>query len=121
MTKEEEDEIYPEKNEILKYVFIGLMVGLIYCKLVYPMKEFGRLKYFNFTFGPFRNGKLYIKNYHIHHWLVFLIIIILMAIALLIFPSQIKNYIEIYSVLIGISVIMIGHGLSYKDAFDFRS
>ena len=40
------DEMYLEKTEILKFVFIGLIIGFLYCKLVYPMKEFGRIKYF---------------------------------------------------------------------------
>ena len=92
-------------------ILIGIILSLIYINLILPKKE-KNCPYFNFTIKYlFYNGMIYIKlnekqTFHLHHWLLFFII-------LLIFndiPIILKTFL----------IISIIHALlNYKDSFEF--
>ena len=61
------------------------------------------------------NSKIYIGNFHLHHWMLGIIIIFIC------WFLRILNlvYIHFYF-LYGFSFALIIHGLFYQDCFDFR-
>ena len=63
---------------------------------------------------PFiKDSHLILFNKHIHHWLIFFVLFIVITI--------LDNYkpMKVYKILQGYSFVMVVHGLSYKDRFDF--
>ena len=61
----------------------------------------------------FVNGSFYIGSRHIHHWLIFLILLIIFFSYYIFYPSDLGIFI------MGFSILMILHGLSYNDCFVF--
>ena len=61
----------------------------------------------------FINGSFYVGSRHIHHWLIFLILLMGIILTRILFPS---NFIDL---LAGFSLTMVCHGLSYQDCFVF--
>jgi hypothetical protein len=68
-----------------------------------------------FNFDEFLiDGSFFIGSRHIHHWLIFLIFLIFIIVPYYIFyPS---NFIKL---IVGFSMMMIFHGLTYDDCFVF--
>lgn len=65
---------------------------------------------------PFiKNSKIYIGKFHLHHWLLGIILIIICCILkLLKYNSGFLYFIN------GFSIMLVIHGLFYQDCFDFR-
>lgn len=59
-------------------------------------------------------SKIIILNKHIHHWVIFSLILI----GLVIFKKKYNNFIKF---IVGFSIFMIIHGLQYDDAFNFTN
>ena len=96
--------------------FIGILLGLLYCIIIYGNKKENSIPNLSINFGSLiRNGHIYIFNKHIHHWLIFTIIILLSFNHRF---QQIINKKYIY-VIRGFSIVMILQGLSYKDWYKF--
>ena len=89
----------------------GMLFGIVYCNAMYGKKE-NSIPKFSLHFGSIiRNGHIYLFNKHIHHWIIFLFIMILT------FNHKLQTYIfkkYIYQIR-GFSIIMILQGLSYRD------
>ena len=65
---------------------------------------------------PFiKNSKIYIGNFHLHHWLLGILIIFLCCLLKLI--NYDDGFIDFMN---GFSIILVIHGLFYQDCFDFR-
>lgn len=92
---------------------IGIILSILYSKIILP-KEENNIPKINFTLYPIiENGMIiisipYLTKYkiHIHHWLIYLLIII-------IFYNKLNDI--IYYFCLGLII----QGLSYKDAFTF--
>ena len=61
----------------------------------------------------FINGSFYIGSRHIHHWLIFLVILFILISYYIFYPSNMGKF------FLGFSILMILHGLSYGDCFVF--
>jgi len=99
-------------------LLIGMIVGIFYCYFIFPKKEGGEINYLNKSFGPIKNGKLYINGYHIHHWLFYFVIAIIISLYITLFNTSDIIKKNLYY-LLGFSSIMIINGLQYDDAFNF--
>lgn len=92
---------------------LGLILGLIYVIIVFGGKGVGEEPNITFSIGNIvRNGHIYLFNKHIHHWVIFMIVAIIISI--LNWNNFFNPYLDI---LMGFSVVMILHGLSYCDRF----
>ena len=81
---------------------LGLFLGLAYATFGFrATSEPPRLA---FTVGPLHRGMLFIGGYHIHHWMV---CVLLLLIACLISSANLGAF----------ALVMVIHGLSYPDAF----
>ena len=96
-----------------QYSIFGICLSILYVASVFsPFSSIPRIsftrqicKYPNIRL---KNGSIIINNIHMHHWAIFTLICIL----LWLFNKY--NY-----TFFGFSLIMILHGLSYKDRFMF--
>ena len=94
---------------------IGILFGLIYCIIMYDNKINSNPKLV-INFGSMiRNSHIYLFNKHIHHWLIFLFILVLTFVNKL----QITIFKKYIYQIRGFSIIMILHGLSYSDWYIF--
>ena len=91
----------------------GVILGLIYITIAFWGKSEGDKPNIQITIGNFiRNGHFYLFNRHIHHWMIFMIVAITISIL------NLNKFFSIYlDYLMGFSVVMILHGLSYFDRF----
>ena len=106
-----------------KNLIYGLILAYIYCELLLPDKEgygtkFTTNRYLIIPLIVYK-GMLIIKinknkAVHIHHWVFFLLLIII----LFLIKSKISDTIDL-SIYLGYSIGMIIQGLLYKDRFDF--
>jgi len=97
------------------YYFIsGILAALFFIQLFICNCEGEPPKYKISCDDFFINGSFYIGSRHIHHWLIFLIIFIV-----IVFPCYIFYPSNFIRFLAGFSFSMIFHGLSYKDCFVF--
>ena len=93
------------------YYFIsGILGAIIFIRLFICNNE-GEPPKCKIDCDFFINGSFYIGSRHIHHWLIFLILLAILFPCF--YPS---NFI---SLLGGFSLLMILHGLSYNDCFVF--
>jgi hypothetical protein len=83
----------------------GILCGLTYAILGFS--GIGKPPKICFTCGPFRDGMLWVNGYHVHHW-VMCSVTGLLAIMLRWYD------------LAAFSAIMVAHGVSYADAFQFE-
>jgi hypothetical protein len=83
----------------------GILSGLAYTK--WGFSGMGMPPKIRFTCGPFRDGMLWLNGYHVHHW-VMCSVTGLLAIMLRWYDSA------------AFSAIMVAHGVSYADAFQFE-
>jgi hypothetical protein len=108
------------KDEILckyQYRLFGILIGIIYIIIIFgyrfKCKSCPSLK-LNIPFLGIKNSKLVVYNKHIHHWLLFSMILCGSLFIIL------ENQTIIYFIQ-GISVSLIIHGLIYEDRFDFQN
>ena len=98
----------------MKIVY-GIFFGIIYCNIMYGKKE-KSIPTLSLNFGSMvRNGHIYLFNKHIHHWLIFLFIMMLT------FNHKLQTHIfkkYMYQIR-GFCISMILHGLSYSDWYIF--
>lgn len=80
----------------------GLVVGLLYA--FFGFAQEGSPPTIPLTVGPFRGGLLFVNGHHIHHWMLFALLL------------PIVLYAE-YTNIVTFSSVMIVHGLTYSDAF----
>ena len=96
------------------YYFIsGILAALFFIQLFICNCEGEPPKYKISCDDFFINGSFYIGSRHIHHWLIFLIILIIIFSYYIFYPSNLGIFI------MGFSILMILHGLSYNDCFVF--
>ncbi len=108
------------KDEILckyQYRLFGILIGLIYIINIFGYrfrcKSCPNIK-INLPILGIKNSKIVLYNKHIHHWLLFSLILCLSLFIIL------ENQLIIYFIQ-GISVTFIIHGLIYEDRFDFQN
>jgi hypothetical protein len=88
-------------------MIIGLCAGVMYALGGFgPQGSHPRLA---FTCGPIRGGHLHISGWHVHHWVVYAAVVAPLAMALG------------WWNMVAFSCVMIAHGLSYEDRFDFNA
>ena len=97
------------------YYFIsGILWALLFIQFFICNTEGQPPKYQINCDDFFINGSFYIGSRHIHHWLIFLVILFIIILPCYIFcPS---NFISFTG---GFSFLMILHGLTYRDCFVF--
>ena len=59
------------------------------------------------------NSKIIINNFHIHHWLIGLMILICICILYFFIDYNFMYFLQ------GFSIVLILHGLLYQDCFEF--
>lgn len=84
---------------------IGCIIGIIYCYLMYGDCGSKPLVQFNSTALGFKNGHQYIGRIRMHHWM-WGIIMFMVAFFLTRW------------IIVGFAIILIIHGLSYRDCFE---
>ena len=99
-----------------KYLFYnGLVLGIIFVIVFFGLKikckSTPRIK---INLGNFvKDSHIYILGKHMHHWFINLIILGIVVILERFYPSK---YFDIVK---GFNLVLIFHGLLYKDCFDF--
>ena len=98
----------------IEYSLYGILFGLVYILLIFgPIIKAGKPHNLNIDLPLLciKSGMLIINNYHIHHWFLFILI--------LLFTYFYKEN-EIIYFLRGFCLTWIIHGLLYEDCFDFE-
>ena len=99
----------------LVYLFIGIIIGLIFIFVFFGTKIKSKsMPKIKVNIGNFvRNSHIYLFNYHIHHWFLNFIILIIIQL--------IQNYKNIvyFDIVKGFNIALIFHGLLYSDCFNF--
>ena len=96
-----------------EFTLYGVFMGLVYILLIFgPQIRSGDKHNLNIDIPILfiKEGSVIINNYHIHHWLIFLTILM---ITLLFKEHYILYFIR------GFSIVWIIHGLLYDDRFLF--
>tara|TARA_Y100000741_G_C18226181_1_gene547920 strand:+ start:671 stop:976 length:306 start_codon:yes stop_codon:yes gene_type:complete len=100
----------------MRYIILGAIVGIIFVLLVFGnefiAKKEPKIK-IDIPLIGMKESRIIIGNKHIHHWLIFTVILLLSLIDM----GVDKRMVE---VLRGFCVTMIVHGLIYADRFDFE-
>ena len=100
----------------MRYVILGIILGLIFVlsmfELDFVAKKKPKVK-IDIPLMGIENSTVIINETHIHHWLIFTIILLMSLINVGIDRN-------ILGVIRGFSVVMILHGLMYADRFDFE-
>ena len=90
---------------------IGILLALLYIKINFGNSEGTNPKIFKPNIGLFiRNGHVYICNKHIHHWIIYSILLLIFNLINKYIISL--SYLNLYN---GFFITMIIHGLSYSD------
>jgi len=98
------------------FLYYGLFAAYSYTKYMFGSIREGEKCTINVDIYPFiKNSKLYIFDTHIHHWLWSSCILLLL---LYIKTNSLYKY-NMIKFMIGFCIVMIFHGLLYKDAFVF--
>ena len=96
------------------YYFIsGILAALFFIQFFICNSEGEPPKYKISCDDFFINGSFFIGSRHIHHWLIFFILLIFFFSYYIFYPSNLGIFI------IGFSILMVLHGLSYNDCFVF--
>ena len=98
-------------------LLIGALCGIIFTVLFFGLniksKSFPKLK---INVGNFiRNSHIYLFGKHIHHWLINLVVLLIVFVLNMYYPSK------YFYLIIGFNIVLIAHGLLYDDRFDFSS
>ena len=100
----------------MRYIILGAIVGIIFVLLVFGnefiAKKEPKIK-IDIPLIGMKESRIIIGDKHIHHWLIFTVILLLSLIDM----GVDKRMVE---VLRGFCVTMIIHGLVYADRFDFE-
>jgi len=95
----------------IEYTLYGIFFGLVYILLIFGVTiRPGKRHNLNITI-PYlfiKNGSVIILDYHIHHWIIFLFILM---ISFLFKEQPLLYFIRSFS------IIWIIHGLLYSDCF----
>lgn len=95
-----------------KYIIIiGFIVGFLFFTIMDKGEKTTPLL-FNSIIINFMN-----KKYHIHHWIIFLLVFLIFIYILVL---KISKYTECKAFILGICLGSISQGLTYNDAFDIR-
>ena len=100
----------------MEYIILGIITGLIFILSVFGIKFEAKKKpkvLLNIPLIGMIDSRIIIGNKHIHHWLIFTVILLLSMI-----DMGVDN--RIVEVIRGFSLIMVIHGLMYADRFDFE-
>ena len=91
--------------------FIGLCIGLCYVVCMFGFANVpGEVPRWHPSCGStgaflrLRHGVLYIAGYHVHHWIVYMVLL----------PVFLLTRLYLFS---GFAVVLVVHGLRYQDAF----
>lgn len=98
----------------IEYSLYGIFFGLLYILLIFGTRIKSGKKHnlnINIPFLFIKNGSIIILDYHIHHWLIFLIVLLL--------SFCYKEHFLLYFIR-SFSLIWIIHGLLYNDCFCFK-
>jgi hypothetical protein len=98
-------------SEYRKYILIGFIIGFAFFTIMNRGEKMKPL-FFNSIIINIMNN-----TYHIHHWIIFLIVFLIL---LYILTMKITNYTNCKALILGICLGSILQGLSYSDAFDIR-
>ena len=102
------------KIYIMHQFFIGTSLAWIYLYYILNNKSGTLPKYIRPSIhGILENGHIIIKGLHIHHWIIFSVILLIILILNLVCGSQ-------YLFLFGITLTFIYHGLGYDDCFNIN-
>lgn len=100
----------------MRYIILGAICGIIFVLLVFGndfiAKKEPKIK-IDIPLIGMKASRIIIGDKHIHHWLIFTVILLLSLIDM----GVDKRMVE---VLRGFCVTMIIHGLVYADRFDFE-
>jgi len=91
-------------------LLIGIIVGFLYSYIALPSTEKKNPKLAITIYPIIYNGMVMIPIgnsciFHIHHWMVY--------------SSLLLFYQYLNDIIIGFSIVLTLHGLTYNDAFDF--
>ena len=102
-------------NSCINLFFLGICIGIIFILLFFgtSIVEKSEPKIIINIGNIIRNSSIYLFNIHIHHWIIGTVL--LLGIILMEQYYSAKSF----SVLKGIAIVLIIHGLMYKDRFDF--
>ena len=98
-------------KETRKYILIGFIVGFAFFTIMNRGEKMKPL-FFNSIIINFMDN-----TYHIHHWIIFLILLLIL---LYILTIKISDYTNCKALLVGICLGSILQGLTYSDAFNIR-
>ena len=96
------------------FFLLGLILGLLFVYICFgfEIKEKSTPK-IKLNFKPFIiDSQIIVFNKHLHHWFIAAFSLIFLQV---LFP---KN--NLYHLLVGYLIILVMHGLLYKDCFDFN-
>lgn len=100
----------------MRYIILGLIIGVIFVLSVFGKsfiaKQEPKIK-IDIPLIGMKESRIIIGNKHIHHWIIFTVILLLSMINM----GVDKRIVEVIR---GFSVIMVVHGLMYADRFDFE-
>ena len=99
---------------MLWYAIGGVCVALLYVLIAYCGRKDGEPPRCECSCGPIHNGMLYLCNIHIHHWLIYSVVLILSVILYVIFWHDIFIAIGAFSI-----VLVLQGLLCYKDPCKF--
>lgn len=100
----------------MRYIILGKIIGILFVLMVFG-SEFVARKVpkinIDIPLIGMKESRIIIGDKHIHHWLIFIVILLLSMIDM----GVDKRIIEVIR---GFSITMVGHGLMYADRFDFE-
>ena len=98
----------------MRYFLTGVIFSIIFCFIQFD-GVCGSTPNFHLNDSLFfKKGHIYINDIHIHHWMIGLLLLILLI------PIQYYYNKNIISFILGFSIILVNHGLSYDDCFDLK-
>ena len=98
------------------HFFIGFILSLIYVNLIFCGKCGTVPRFAPNIPGIVSNGHIIIKNYHIHHWLICFILLLIILIL-----SFLNGSNSSYMLFFGGCIVFIYQGLGYDDCFNFTT
>lgn len=84
-------------------MILGIIIAAVFCKVMYNGE--GEAPRVSLHYGPFVHGRLMLRGYHIHHWVVFWC------------GGTMALYFKMDANIIAFCAYLVLHGLSYSDRF----
>ena len=91
------------------HIYLGFLLGLSFYILIDRGEKQKPLIFHSIIVSIFNH------KYHIHHWIIFTIIFLILVIIILFY-----EYNNLFALLLGICLGSILQGLTYNDAFDIK-